>query len=769
MDDTTLAAKGSDADERKYCVPSLIRDMEGAILESDAQHIGLLKDRLSQIALITLEESKMISDIILASKYICEGKYIKVLQSHWICSQSSTRSVDFVHDVICFAHDCIRRSTFPLLTSYQILLQGIALLNVFTQINYTGPALSTHELEILTTYSNAFIESKARDTINYRSFACVALQVDGEYPYNTCGRLEILLLARCLLQAVGNWSQSSWIGSIQCDEEVMKIVRQVTSASCSNQTLRSKQPIQSETHFDQNAVVTLDQADPENILLEQIQFEDDTRPEREELLVIDQIILLALCLDVKNNNPNDILTREEMMAYIACVLEQPNNWMVHATALLERAWLECQTSKRRERAVLQIQALVDQHSTQLATPSSLEDMTPAIERMAHVYALAFPPQFALKKDLAERYFALGAAASALELFKELEIWDEVIICYRILDQQKKAEALVRERIMIEPTPYLWCCLGDLTGEMSHFEAAWELSEHRYPRAKRSLGRAAFEANDIPSAIKHFEESLRIHPMHMQTWFLLGVLGMRASDWNLGLQSFTRVVQLDPDNAEAWGNIGSIHMTQKHFAEAFSVFQEAVKQKRFMWQIWENLAWCAVEIGKYGDAIYAQHQLLDLRSKHNRPVDHELLAWLVNAIVFENEGVLQSHYKDELAKLLGRITSVATNNSKLWQVYAHFNDGVGRQEKALECRLKVSRTLQTANWEKDEEQVVKVCDAALQVAAGYQVQASKKALHAARLFLRGVLKKAQINFPHLEICVRLEEALQDIQLASEAIP
>ncbi|CCI50859.1 unnamed protein product, partial [Albugo candida] len=312
----------------------------------------------------------------------------------------------------------------------------------------------------------------------------------------------------------------------------------------------------------------------------------------------------------------------------------------------------------------------------------------------------------------------------------------------------KAEALVRDRIMIEPAPYLWCYLGDLTGEIAHFEAAWELSEHRYPRAKRSLGRAAFEANDIPSAIKHFEESLRTHPMHMQTWFLLG---------------------LDPDNAEAWGNIGSIHMTQKHFAEAFSVFQEAVNQKRFMWQIWENLAWCAVDIEKYGDAMYAQHQLLDLRSKHNRPVDHELLAWLVNAIVFEKKGVLQSHYRDELAKLLGRITSVVTNNSKLWQVYAHFNDGVGRQEKAIECRLKVSRTLQTANWEKDQEQVVKVCDAALEVAAGYQVQASKNALHAARFFLRGVLKKAQIDFPHLEMCVRLEEALQDMQSASEAIP
>ena len=68
MDDTKLAAKGSDADERKYCVSSLMRDMKEAILESDAKHIGLLEDRLSQIALITLDESKMISDVILASK-----------------------------------------------------------------------------------------------------------------------------------------------------------------------------------------------------------------------------------------------------------------------------------------------------------------------------------------------------------------------------------------------------------------------------------------------------------------------------------------------------------------------------------------------------------------------------------------------------------------------------------------------------------------------------------------------------------------------------
>ena len=123
---------------------------------------------------------------------------------------------------------------------------------------------------------------------------------------------------------------------------------------------------------------------------------------------------------------------------------------------------------------------------------------------------------------------------------------------------------------------------------------------------------------------------------------------------------------------------------------------------------------------------------------------------------------------ELANLLGRITSIVTNDPKLWQVYAYYNDGVGKQEKALDCRLKVSRTLQTANWEKDQDQVERVCHAALQVAAGYQVQDTKQALHAARLFVRGVLKRAQINFPHLEVCEQLEKALQDIRTATDAM-
>ena len=83
----------------------------------------------------------------------------------------------------------------------------------------------------------------------------------------------------------------------------------------------------------------VDHAEDE-ILLERIKFEDESKNEIKDLSVLDQAILLALCLDVKNSNPTgDELTAEEMGAYLARVLDHHDDWMLYSTALLERAWL----------------------------------------------------------------------------------------------------------------------------------------------------------------------------------------------------------------------------------------------------------------------------------------------------------------------------------------------------------------------------------------------------------------------------------------------
>ncbi|CAH0518420.1 unnamed protein product [Peronospora belbahrii] len=561
--------------------------------------------------------------------------------------------------------------------------------------------------------------------------------------------------------------------------------------------------------------VNLDQVDQDNYLLENTEFEDHKLTEQGNLQILDQIVLLGLCLDVKNSNANDGLTREEMMPYITRVLENPNNWMVYSTALLERAWLECESSKRRERAVLQMQALVDQHTTRLTiaqnTLQSIVDSAPARERMQFVYSLAFPPQYALKRDLAERYFKLGILGSAVEICEELEMWDDVVKCYQILDKPMRAEKLVRERLEVAPTPFMWVTLGDLTQDPSHYETSWRLSKQRFARAKRSLGRYYFEDGDHEAAITHYEDAVRVGPMHTGAWFTLGAIAMRVHRWSLAMRAFTRVVQLEPDNGEAWGNLGSIHLHNQRYGEAFAVLEEALKQKRHMWQMWENYALCAMETKRYGEAMYAMHQLLDMRTKHKRPVDIAMLAWLVEAIVYPdslkkmeqeadteddaighattddkdyidqidgNDDLMQldevatatdstpprsdSHHKRQLAMLFGRVTSIVTNDAKVWEVYAHFNNGVdGRAEKARDCRLKQCRALQVAGWERDQQKVEDLCVAVSRLAQDYLAEGTKKALCSCRLYIRSVLTKAQVNFGDLETVKTLAATLDEV--------
>jgi tetratricopeptide (TPR) repeat protein len=108
-----------------------------------------------------------------------------------------------------------------------------------------------------------------------------------------------------------------------------------------------------------------------------------------------------------------------------------------------------------------------------------------------VHCIAYPPQWELKRSLADRYAKLGVYGSAAEMYTELEAWDEVVQCYRALERPNRAEEIVRERLKVLETPAMWTALGDLTQDAECYNKAWALSKGRYARAKRSLGRLAF--------------------------------------------------------------------------------------------------------------------------------------------------------------------------------------------------------------------------------------------------------------------------------------
>ncbi|VEU40445.1 unnamed protein product [Pseudo-nitzschia multistriata] len=224
----------------------------------------------------------------------------------------------------------------------------------------------------------------------------------------------------------------------------------------------------------------------ESHLLENIKYEDENDNRVSELNVLDQSIILALCLDVKNTNPADGLTGEEMGAYLSRVLHHHDDWIIYSTALLERAWLEFEGNHTKERAILQMQALADQHTNRLtitqSTRKSVEESSPVQERLRNLHSIVYPPRWQMLADIADRYASLGIVTTAAEIFTDIEYWDEAVECYRRAGKDSKAEEIVKERLSMNETPRMWMALGDLTNDPTHYEKAIELSRGRFSMA-----------------------------------------------------------------------------------------------------------------------------------------------------------------------------------------------------------------------------------------------------------------------------------------------
>ncbi|KAJ3274929.1 hypothetical protein HDV01_001793 [Terramyces sp. JEL0728] len=432
----------------------------------------------------------------------------------------------------------------------------------------------------------------------------------------------------------------------------------------------------------------------DDTLLETIEFtesEKDNDKLSGNLNAIDQTILLGFCLNVKNTNPTDGLTTEEMFPYVTRVLKNPNNWMITTMALILRSRLESKKSRTVERSVLQLQTLVDQWK-------HLPEDAPVEERLAHFYSLLLPSKWEMEKELGERYVSIGVTRSALEIFERLELWENVIQCHQMLEQTKKAEELIRSLLETNNSPKLWCLLGDVTEEVSHYEKAWEISGNRFARAMRSLGSYYFRVENYQKSLECYQKAVALNALFESSWFVLGCAALRVENDEVAAQAFARVTTLDSDNAEAWNNLASIYIKQKKLVEAFRCLREALKSKYDAGNIWENYLFVAVDIGEFSEAIRAAERVFSIRIESeklkNTAVDAPVIDVIATAIikgVSDANEQSSSKHAGKFASLLDLITS-KYSSYKVFEICAKFYKYTGELDLWLDCSIKGYRHL-----------------------------------------------------------------------------
>lgn len=447
-----------------------------------------------------------------------------------------------------------------------------------------------------------------------------------------------------------------------------------------------------------------------------------------QLEPLDAIILLATASSITNTSPTDGLTREETLPYAERVLSGgSSNWQIYTQALLVRSRIEGYKSRTIERSVLQLQALVDQVIAETASADTTEtpasekptlttflpkikssDTAPAYERLRYIHALASPPRWKLEAELADRWVSLGGLRTALEIYERLQMWAEVALCWAANDREDKARKIIRRQLYnpvittsteklledvedtdvgdyrIERTPLpadaprLFCILGDIEKSVSAYERAWTISNCRYARAQRSLGKHYSAAGDLHKADTAYSMSLKVNPQNHAIWFALGCVRLQLEDWAGALEAFRRCVQIDGEDAESWSNLavallrlppevsatnisevvnkGDIGTAdghakddedetlqqeptvdpQRHIRGAFVALKRAARLKRDSFRIWQNLLSVAVQLAPppYSDIIIAQTRLIDLlgKTEGERCVDVEIVEGLVSHLI-----------------------------------------------------------------------------------------------------------------------------------------
>jgi len=201
--------------------------------------------------------------------------------------------------------------------------------------------------------------------------------------------------------------------------------------------------------------------------------------------------------------------------------------------------------------------------------------------------------------------------SSSELFAKIDMLEDSVECLAMAGHMEKAKEVALKMIEKKPTAKIICIYGELTGDLSYLERAWNFSNKRLARAKRAEARFNFNRGNFEKAIECYKDSLQVNTYHAASWFTLGCAYLKVQKFQDAVVAFSQVVSIDETQGEAWANMASAFSIQGKKLEAFNALQQSVKHNENSWRIWQNLMFVALESKKFKVFLEAIDKLLKL--------------------------------------------------------------------------------------------------------------------------------------------------------------
>lgn len=133
-------------------------------------------------------------------------------------------------------------------------------------------------------------------------------------------------------------------------------------------------------------------------------------------------------------------------------------------------------------------------------------------------------------------------------------------------------------------------------EQSLAELGSKMAEIHRTAAEAFMSQGSYE-----KAIPHLEAATLLTPTDSEYQHQLGFVRYITGDDVGAINSFNSVLAGDPNNGEAWFNLGMVLFGQSQFGEAESCFGRALQQNPNDAQTWNNRGVCLFQLDRKADA------------------------------------------------------------------------------------------------------------------------------------------------------------------------
>lgn len=110
------------------------------------------------------------------------------------------------------------------------------------------------------------------------------------------------------------------------------------------------------------------------------------------------------------------------------------------SALFQRCVLESHHKRTIERSLSQAEYLIEQINS---------SKTPIAQRLDLFFASGMKPLWLFKQHLANLMLNIGMIKGALDLYLSLSLWEDVIVCYTILEMKHKVSTFMSYNITVK--------------------------------------------------------------------------------------------------------------------------------------------------------------------------------------------------------------------------------------------------------------------------------------------------------------------------------